>query len=78
MEEWFEVFTWSQLGYHEKPCYLLNVNHFFDPLISMLDHIIEQGFMKSSYRDTIIVESNVEDLIQSIYRYKPMHEVKWR
>ena len=43
LEEWFEVFTWSQLGYHSKPCGLLNVNHFFDPLITMLEHTIEQG-----------------------------------
>ena len=78
LEEWFEVFTWSQLGYHAKPCCLLNVNHYYDPLIAMLDHIIQQGFMKSSYRDMIIVESNVDDLMQSLYRYQPMHEVKWR
>ena len=35
LEEWFEVFTWAQLGYHDKPCGLLNVNHFFDPLLKM-------------------------------------------
>lgn len=77
LEEWFEVFTWSMLGYHAKPCCLLNVNHFYDPLIAMLDHIIQQGFMKSSFRDRIIVASNVEDLLQSLYRYEPVHEVKW-
>jgi len=77
LEEWFEVFTWAQLGYHEKPCCLLNVDHYFDPLISMLDHIIKQGFMKSSYRDMIIVKTDVDDLFQSIYRYSPKHDVKW-
>lgn len=77
LEEWFEVFTWSQLGYHAKPCCLLNVNRYFDPLIAMLDHIIKEGFMRPSYRDMIIVESNVDDLIRSIYSYSPKHEVKW-
>lgn len=45
LEEWFEVFTWAQLGYHQKPCAILNVNGFYDPLLEMIDHTIDQGFM---------------------------------
>ena len=77
LEEWFEVFTWSQLGYHEKPCGLLNVNHFFDPLIAMLDHTIEQGFMNKNYREMIIISQDPEELIEKMDAYRPVHAIKW-
>ena len=77
LEEWFEVFTWSQLGYHEKPCGLLNVNNFFDPLINMLDHTIEQGFMNKNYREMIIVSSNPKELLEKMDSYTSNHAVKW-
>ncbi|MEI3609389.1 TIGR00730 family Rossman fold protein [Pseudogracilibacillus sp. SO10305] len=77
LEEWFEVFTWSQLGYHEKPCGLLNVNNFFDPLMRMLNHTIEQGFMNKSYRDMIIVSSDPKELIEKMDCYTPNFALKW-
>lgn len=77
LEEWFEVFTWSQLGYHSKPCGLLNVNHFFDPLITMLEHTIEQGFMNKNYRDMIISSSDPVELLEKMESYSPNHSVKW-
>ncbi|MFD2211630.1 TIGR00730 family Rossman fold protein [Virgibacillus halophilus] len=77
LEEWFEVFTWSQLGYHAKPCGLLNVNNFFGPLINMLDHTIEQGFMNEKYREMIIVSSNPKELLEKMDCYTPNHVVKW-
>lgn len=78
LEEWFEVFTWAQLGYHEKPCGLLNVNNFFDPLITMLDHTIEQGFMNKNYREMIIISSDPKELIEKMDSYRPNHAVKWK
>ncbi|HLR73088.1 MAG TPA: TIGR00730 family Rossman fold protein [Pseudogracilibacillus sp.] len=77
LEEWFEVFTWSQLGYHSKPCGLLNVNHFFDPLITMLEHTIEQGFMNKNYRDMIISSSDPVELLEKMESYSPNHSLKW-
>ncbi len=77
LEEWFEAFTWSQLGYHTKPCGLLNVHNFFDPLINMLDHTIEQGFMNKSYREMIIVSSDPKELLEKMDDYTPNHAVKW-
>lgn len=77
LEEWFEVFTWSQLGYHTKPCGLLNVNGFFDPLITMLDHTIEQGFMNKDYREMIIVASNPNELLDKMEAYRPSYISKW-
>lgn len=77
LEEWFEVFTWAQLGYHEKPCCLLNVNRYFDPLITLLDHAVEQGFMKQAYRNMIIVESEIDPLLTALDRYVPHYKAKW-
>jgi len=51
LDELFEVLTWRQLGLHEKPIYLLNVEGYWAPLIALLDHVIEQGFADASLRD---------------------------
>lgn len=77
LEEWFEVFTWGQLGYHQKPCGLLNVNGFFEPLISMLDYIINEGFMNSRFRDLIIIDSDPRSLLSKMESYTPSVGVKW-
>ncbi|MBY7142439.1 TIGR00730 family Rossman fold protein [Virgibacillus sp. NKC19-3] len=77
LEEWFEVFTWAQLGYHAKPCGLLNVNHFFDPLIAMLDHTIEQGFMNEDYRQMLLIDSDPNALLEKMDAYTPNYAVKW-
>lgn len=77
LEEWFEVFTWAQLGYHAKPCGLLNVNGFFDPLIAMLDHTITQGFMNKIYRDMIIIASDPKTLLEKMDAYHPNYATKW-
>ncbi|WP_211750343.1 TIGR00730 family Rossman fold protein [Paenibacillus sp. Marseille-Q4541] len=77
LEEWFEVFTWAQLGYHQKPCSLLNVNSFYDPLVTMLQHTITEGFMKEAYSDLIIHETTIDDLLQSLLNYSHHYEDKW-
>jgi len=77
LEEWFEVFTWSQLGYHAKPCGLLNVNNFFDPLIAMLDHTIIEGFMNEKYREMILISSDPKGLLGEMDSYSPTYPVKW-
>ena len=57
MEEFFEVLSWAQLGLHEKPCTLLNVAGYYDPLIAFLDHAVAQDFIKPKHRSLMIVES---------------------
>ncbi len=48
LDEFFEVLTWRQLGLHEKPIYLLNIDDYWDPLTGLVDHVIDQGFAESS------------------------------
>jgi len=54
LEEIFHIFFWAQLNIHQKPIGLLNVNGFYDNLLSFLDHVVEQNFLTSSARQIII------------------------
>ncbi len=55
LDEFFEVLTWRQLGLHEKPILLLNINGFWDPLVGLLDHVIDQGFAESTIKSFVQV-----------------------
>ncbi len=59
LDEFFEVLTWRQLGLHEKPIVVLNVNGFWDPLVALVDHVIAQGFAEQSLKDFIHVADDV-------------------
>ncbi len=61
-EELFEVITWSILGFHNKPVGLLNVDHYYDPLIAMLDHAMAEGFLKRAHHGLIVVSDHPETL----------------
>lgn len=66
LDEFFEVLTWGQLGLHDKPIVLINTAGFWDPLVTLLDHIIAQGFAASTLRDMIHVAPNAETAINVI------------
>lgn len=55
MEEFFEVLTWGYLGIHPKPMGLVNVNGFYDPLLGFLDHAIDQGLLRPSVMELLVV-----------------------
>jgi uncharacterized protein (TIGR00730 family) len=76
-EELFEVWTWAQLGYHRKPCALLNAGGFYDKLTAFLDDVVERGFVKPIHRAMLIVESNPAALIQAVRAYEPPKVDKW-
>ncbi len=76
-EELFEVWTWAQLGYHRKPCALLNAAGFYDRLISFLDDVVERGFVKPIHRSMLIVEDEPAALIRAIRGYEPPVADKW-
>jgi hypothetical protein len=65
-EEFFESYTWLQLGYHIKPVGLLNVNGFYDELLSFLSNAVKSGFMKKAVLDILVVEENPYILIEKM------------
>ena len=68
-EELFEVLTWSQLGFHKKPCGLLNVGGYYDKLCSFLDHAVEEQFVKTHHREMLLVEDSPEKLLTLMEGY---------
>lgn len=63
MEEFFEVLSWAQLGLHNKPCGLLNVDGYYDSLIEFLDYAVAEDFVKEKDRALLIVENEVVKLV---------------
>jgi uncharacterized protein (TIGR00730 family) len=77
LEEFFEIWTWAQLGMHRKPCGLLNVAGYFDPLLAFLDRAVEERFVRQAHRDMVIVESDPRKLLNRFAEYEPPKVVKW-
>ena len=69
LEEAAEVLTWAQLRIHIKPCGFLNVAGFFDPLLVMFDHAVEEGFLSAEHRAMIVVEDNAKALVERFRSY---------
>jgi len=76
-EELFEVWTWAQLGYHRKPCAILNAGGFYDKLTDFLDDVVERGFVKAIHRAMLIVEEEPASLIAAVRAYEPPKVDKW-
>ena len=76
-QEWFEVLTWSQLGLHLKPCGLLNVAGYYDPLLQLLDHMVSEQFVKGAHRDMIIASASCEELLDAMRNFLPPAVPKW-
>jgi len=77
LEELFEIYTWAQLGLHDKPIGLLNINGFYDDLIKMLETMVVKGFMKMENLELLVVDSNIESLLDKMGQYKPSRVPKW-
>ncbi|MBC3861914.1 TIGR00730 family Rossman fold protein [Undibacterium jejuense] len=77
LEELFEVMTWAQLGFHEKPIGLLNVNGFYDGLLQFLQHTGEQGFLRANHLEILIHDNQTESLLQKLQTYKVVPTTKW-
>jgi uncharacterized protein (TIGR00730 family) len=72
LEEFCEVVTWAQLGLHRKPCGLLNVKNFYNPLIAFLDSMAAEGFVYDKHRGLILAESKPENLLKAMRDYTPI------
>jgi hypothetical protein len=65
-EEFCEVVTWTQLGLHQKPCGLLNVAGYYDPLVALFDRAVADGFVRPENRSIVLADSNADTLIDRL------------
>lgn len=76
-EEFFEVLTWNQLGYHAKPCGVLNAGGYYDRLLGFLDHSVEQGFIRAEHRGMIVADDDPARLLDRLAAYHLPEVTKW-
>jgi uncharacterized protein (TIGR00730 family) len=76
-EEFCEIITWAQLGLHRKPCAILNVEGYYDPLLALFNHAVAEGFVHPSNRGLVIQEEDPNRLLDLLERYKPPTMEKW-
>lgn len=77
LEEIFEIWTWAQLGHHDKPLAFMNVLGFYDPLCAFLDHQSSEGFVRKGHRDMAIFSKNAEEILQAFETYDAPELQKW-
>lgn len=76
-EEFCEILTWGQLGFHAKPMGLLNVQGFYDPLLRLFDHAVGEGFLRTENRAMVLAESDIGRLLHAMAAYRPEPVSKW-
>ncbi len=70
LDEFFEVLTWAQLGLHSKPIYLLNIEGYWEKLVGLIDHVIDEGFADTSLKNFLHVVPDVTQLVLKIQSLK--------
>jgi uncharacterized protein (TIGR00730 family) len=77
VEEVTELLTWSQLGLNKKPCGIININKYFNPLLTFFNNAVTEGFIKQEHRDMLLVEESPEILINKFHNYIAPSVEKW-
>jgi len=76
-EEFCEIITWAQLGLHRKPCGILNVEGYYDPLLALFDRAVVEGFIYPENRRLVLQETDSDRLLDSLVNYTPPRTEKW-
>ena len=77
-EELLEIITWSQLGIHDKPIGLLNINHYYDSLLAQIERGVEDGFIKPRFKDILVVGTSIQEVFTAFRHYKsPPGYIAW-
>ena len=76
-EEFCEIITWSQLGLHQKPCGVLNVAGYYDALMQLCSHAVQEGFVRAAHGELVIVEKSANALLARLATAPVLTEVKW-
>jgi uncharacterized protein (TIGR00730 family) len=77
LEELFEVLTWGYLGIHSKPTGLLDVGGYWQPLIRLLDHAVEEGFLRPAHRKLVVVDRSPARLLERLARHRVPAASRW-
>jgi uncharacterized protein (TIGR00730 family) len=77
LEEFCEVVTWSQLGIQSKPCGLLNVGGYYDPLLELFDRAVGEGFLREENRHLVLEDRDPERLLAKMANFMPIPADKW-
>ena len=76
-EEFCEILTWGQLGFHVKPMGLLNINGFYDPLLALFERAVAEGFLRDENRAMALAAGDIESLLAVMTAYRPEPVSKW-
>ncbi|EOY15206.1 Lysine decarboxylase family protein isoform 2 [Theobroma cacao] len=74
LEELLEVITWAQLGIHDKPVGLINVDGYYNSLLTFLDKAVDDGFIRPSQRSIVVSAPTARELVQKLEEYVPLHD----
>lgn len=77
MEELFEMLTWGQLGLHQKPIGLLNVNGFYEALKVQCNNMVTEGFLEERVNESLLISESPEELLYMMSEYTPLSLPKW-
>lgn len=76
LDEIIEMFTWTQLGIHRKPCAFLNIQGYYDDLLAFLRHAVSHGFLQQRQYDQLIVATAVDELLERLAAFHPAYAGK--
>ena len=77
LEELIEIYTWSQLGLHDKPMGVLNVLGYYDGLATLLDHAVQEGFLRPQHREAMHTAASPAELLRAFEGWRPSTAGKW-
>ncbi len=77
LEEFFETWTWAQLGVHQKPVGLLDVADYWRPLVTMLEHVEAEGFMRGTPREWLVIDTDPTSLLDRLATFQPPRMRRW-
>jgi uncharacterized protein (TIGR00730 family) len=77
IEEIFEVLTWAQLGYHTKPCGILNICGYYDSILTFLENAVDQRFIRKEHKNMLLIDVDPESLLTRFNNYEVVPIEKW-
>lgn len=77
MDEFFEITTWGQLGLHTKPIGILNMEGYYDALITQCKDMVQKGFLKQENLDAVVIDTTIDGLLHKMENFVPLPKPKW-